>query len=301
MIRTTGRFVNERYRGMRMRPPEWVADDERASMFAQRVIYVHDARTLADAPALATYGFALAHHRTRVSDFYDEAQIPFLFDECREFCRRLTGCDATRVLTYQYRNSPPGTWDGTGSTLRAPMVRHEPLFHLDVTPYAEFPLDAAVNGRHFRIYTFWRNCNFRHPVQTMPLALCDVRSVLPEDIVFAESLLQRDPPQRGYSYRLVHRRTQQWYYFPAMSADEILVHKQYDSLEEASHRRGVFHGAVSDPTVGPDAPPRETVEVRVLALFEEESDKLARVRRFQAEIPPEVSAVLGRPRDSYLT
>ena len=295
MIRTTGRFVDARYRGKRMRPPEWVGADERASMFVQRPIRVRDARTLSEVPALATHGFALARHRTRVSDFYDAAQVPVLFAECRELCRRLTGCDATRVLTYQYRNSPPGTWDGRGRTLRAPMVRQEPLFHLDVTPYAEFPLDAAVDGRHFRIYTLWRNCSFRHLVRTMPLALCDVRSVLPEDVVFAESLRRRDPPKRGYSYHLVHRRTQQWHYFPAMSADEVLVHKQYDSLEEASHRRGAFHGAVSDPTVGPDAPPRETVEVRVLALFEKESDKLARVRRFQAEIPPEVSAVPGTP------
>ena len=51
------------------------------------------------------------------------------------------------------------------------MVRHEPLFHTDVTPYAELPLDGASQNRHFRIYTLWRNCDPEHPVRTMPLAV----------------------------------------------------------------------------------------------------------------------------------
>ena len=286
MIQTTGRFVDSRYRGRRMPPVEWVDEAERASMFVQRSIRVADARIVPDPPDLATHGFTLAWRRTRITDFHDPAQVPTLFKESQELVRLLTGCIACKVLNYQYRNSPPGTWKGNGKTLRVPMVRHEPLFHTDATPYAELPLDGAANDRHFRIYTLWRNCAPEHPVRTMPLAVCDLRSVMPEDVVLADSLVRKDPPQVGYSYRLVHRPTQQWRYFPEMTVDEVLVHKQYDTLEEASHRRGVFHGAVADPAVGPDAPPRLTVELRLLALFEEETDKLARIRRFHADIPP---------------
>ena len=286
MIQTTGRFVDSRYRGRRMPPVEWVDEAERASMFVQRSIRVADARIVPDPPDLATHGFTLAWRRSRVTDFHDPAQVPTLFKESQELVRLLTGCTACKVLNYQYRNSPPGTWKGNGKTLRVPMVRHEPLFHTDATPYAELPLDGVANDHHFRIYTLWRNCAPEHPVRTMPLAVCDLRSVMPEDVVLADSLVRKDPPQVGYSYRLVHRPTQQWHYFPEMTVDEVLVHKQYDTLEEASHRRGVFHGAVADPAVGPDAPPRLTVELRLMALFEEETDKLARIRRFHAELPP---------------
>lgn len=264
-------------------------------MFVRRSIQVANARTEANPPELATHGFTLARHPTCINDFHDPAQVPILFEESRQFVRRLTGCVACKVLNYQYRNSPPGTWTGDRKTLRAPMVRHETLFHTDVTPYAEMPLDGAAGNRHYRIYTLWRNCDPGHPVQTMPLAVCDLRSVAREDVVLADSLDRIDPPKVGYSYRLVYRPTQQWRYFPAMTVDEVLVHKQYDTLEEASHRRGVFHGAVADPAVGPNAPPRLTVEVRVMALFEEETDKLARIRRFHAELPPATPA----PEDPF--
>ena len=273
-----------------MPPVEWVDDEERATMFVRRPIRVANGRSVAESPDLASHGFALARHATRISDFHDAAQIPTLFEESRELVRLLTGCVACTVLNYQYRNSPPGTWTGDASALRVPMVRDEPLFHTDVTPYAELPLDSASRNRHFRIFTLWRNCDPEHPVRTMPLAVCDLRSVVPEDVVLADSLDRKDPPRVGYSYRLVHRPTQKWHYFPAMTVNEVLVHKQYDTLEEAPHRRGVFHGAVADPTVGPDAPPRLTVELRLMALFGEETEKIARIRRFHAELPPATPA-----------
>ena len=255
-------------------------------MFEERAIRVDDARTLAELPELAVHGFTLARHPTRIADFHDPAQIPILFEESRELVRQLTGCIACKVLNYQYRDSPPGAWKGNRETLRAPMERHEPLFHTDVTPHAELLLDGAAENRHFRIYTLWRNCDPEHSVRTMPLAVCDPRSVAREDVVAADFLARKDPPRIGHGYRLLHRPTQQWRYFPAMTVDEVLVHKQYDTLEEAAHRRSVFHGAVADPAVGPDAPPRLSVELRLMALFEEETDKLARIKRFHAELPP---------------
>lgn len=273
-----------------MPPVEWVGDRERASMFVWEPIRVSDGRRVAETPRLDAHGFTLVRHRSLIADFHDPGQVPTLFEESRELVRRLTGCVACRVLNWQYRNSPPDAWTGDPKSLRAPMVRHEPLFHTDVTPYAELPLDEAADDRHFRIYTLWRNCDRRHPVRTMPLAVCDLRSVMAEDVVLADSLDRTDPPRVGYSYRLVHRPTQRWHWFPAMTVDEVLVHKQYDTLEEASHRRGVFHGAVPDPAAGPDAPPRLSVELRVLALFQRETDKLARIRRFQAEMPPATPA-----------
>ena len=73
-------------------------------------------------------------------------------------------------------------------------------------------------------------------------------------------------------------------YFPRMRPTEVLLFRQYDSREEAMSRRMVFHQAVEDPTSPPDAPLRSTIEVRVLAIYEDrETDRDGRVARFQAE------------------
>ena len=46
-----GNFANDRYRGVRMPPPEWVEDPEvRGSMYQQKPIRVHNARLLRPPP-----------------------------------------------------------------------------------------------------------------------------------------------------------------------------------------------------------------------------------------------------------
>ena len=60
-------------------------------------------------------------------------------------------------------------------------------------------------------------------------------------------------------------------------------------MAAAPNRRCVYHGAIDVPTVSTgDAPLRETIEVRLLAIYEKERNKAARVRRFQAHIPADL-------------
>jgi len=49
--------------------------------------------------------------------------------------------------------------------------------------------------------------------------------------------------------------------------------------------RTAFHGTINDSTTPEDAPLRETIEVRLLALFDEDTDRESRKARFQAEVP----------------
>ena len=78
---------------------------------------------------------------------------------------------------------------------------------------------------------------------------------------------------------------QRWYYFPRMTPQETLIFKQYDTRQERSNMRTAFHGAINDPTTPEDAPLRQTIEVRLLALFDEDTDREARKARFLAEVP----------------
>lgn len=56
------------------------------------------------------------------------------------------------------------------------------------------------------------------------------------------------------------------YYFPQMQEDEALLIKCFDSAEDGRAR---FTGrtAFDDPRSPPDAPPRESIELRALVFF----------------------------------
>merc|ERR1711924_464303 len=94
--------------------------------------------------------------------------------------------------------------------------------------------------------------------------LCDgktVRDVLPCDV-------QHPNGKRSEQYRLnaASADDHRWFYFPYMAKDELLIFKQYDSDPKARVRY-CFHTAFSDPNISADAPARQSIEVRALALF----------------------------------
>ena len=60
----------------------------------------------------------------------------------------------------------------------------------------------------------------------------------------------------------------QWAYYPRMAAEEALLFKTFDSCEDGSTPRFVFHTAFDDPTTPDDAPPRRSIEVRTVALWD---------------------------------
>jgi hypothetical protein len=57
-----------------------------------------------------------------------------------------------------------------------------------------------------------------------------------------------------------------WYYFPNMQRNEAIVFKTFES-EKDGRARWTAHCAFDDPTSPPDAPPRESIEMRTLAFF----------------------------------
>ena len=62
-----------------------------------------------------------------------------------------------------------------------------------------------------------------------------------------------------------------------------------------SNRRGVFHAAVHDPGTPADAPPRRSMDMRVVARFEEDRDVEARRVRFLASLPAIPARAAARP------
>ena len=135
------------------------------------------------------------------------------------------------------------------------------------------------------MYNVWRSTDLERDIYVMPLAICDMATVAKEDIIAADAWSQTETPRRLVSLRLVHSPNQRWYYFPRMTPQETLIFKQYDTRQEKSNMRTAFHGAIDDPTTPENAPLRKTIEVRLLALFDEDAEREARKARFQAEVP----------------
>jgi len=140
-------------------------------------------------------------------------------------------------------------------------------------------VDRALgeNGR-YSIINVWRNIK-EEPVATHPLALCDARSVHPEDLVVFEIHYQ---DRVGENYFAKHSPRHRWYFYPGMRRDEVLLIKQWDSAGELAQSQGVrgdakgdqdastfsFHSAFEDPATLTGAPDRWSIEVRCVVLYE---------------------------------
>jgi hypothetical protein len=107
----------------------------------------------------------------------------------------------------------------------------------------------------------WRP--IRGPLLRSPLALCDAQTLAEENLVASDL---RYPDRTGETYAVTYNPAQRWYYFPRMQADEAVLIRCFDSAQSGAARFSA-HGAFEDPASPPDAPPRESIEVRTLVFF----------------------------------
>ena len=185
--------------------------------------------------------------------------------------KRVTGAAEVRVFDHTLRRRVAGENDRS----TRPGAPRQPAnrVHVDQTAASgvarlrlEYPDEAdALLRRRVAIVNLWRP--IRSPVLDAPLAVCDARSVAPQDLV-ASDLVFRD--RRGETYNLVYNPGQRWFYAPEMRADEVLLLKCYDSRDDGAVARFAPHTAFIDPTAPRDAPPRESIELRTFVIFGED-------------------------------
>jgi hypothetical protein len=122
----------------------------------------------------------------------------------------------------------------------------------------------GILDKRFAIIQAWRPIN--QPVTDTPLALCDVRSLKPTDLVESHLVY---PDRSGYTYVVNPNPQHRWYFCPEMARDEIMIFKCYDSQLDG-RARFTPHSAFSVPEPPVGAPPRESIEIRALVAFERE-------------------------------
>jgi hypothetical protein len=225
---------------------------------------IRDARPLIGRLSLDKEGFVLLHHQTAVKNFYDEEEIKSVYyPECEGVIKEATG--ASRVVAFDHivRNAAMAAL--AGSCVKLPAKR----VHNDYTAWSSPKRVRDLMGEEaeellqhrFAIINLWRPIT--GPVLESPLTLCDAQSLSEENLIASDL---RYPDRSGETYSITYNPDQRYYYFPMMQPNEPVLIRCFDSARNGAARFSA-HTGFDDPTSPPDAPPRESVEVRTLVFF----------------------------------
>ena len=239
-----------------------------------RRMEIRDDRALAGEANLDREGFELRRHSSAVTDFHDDEEIERVhYAEIERLIRHATGAGTATVFDHIRRSSEDGR-----AGARVPVF----AVHNDYTPKsaAEKVRDLFPGQgddyleRRFALINAWHPV--RGPVKSFPLAVCDGRSIRPDDLVAADLVYEADDGgafTRAQSYErvgevfyLAHSPDHRWFYFSGMEREETLLFKCHDSAVDG-RARCTAHTAFVDPDTAPDAAPRESIELRALVSF----------------------------------
>ncbi|KAH3954372.1 hypothetical protein HBH53_025490 [Parastagonospora nodorum] len=213
-------------------------------------------------------GFSVHDFRSKHEVWDDDAAVKSQFyPEVVDFLKKTTG--AKRVLVFDHtirseRNSQKKLTDEKNTSQRTPVM----LVHCDYTaesgPVRVTQLLGEEAGnllsRRFAFLNVWKPLNI---VEERPLAMCDVKSCADKDF-FKLFLRYRD--RVGENYVMSHNPEHKWWYFPMMTPQQAILLKTYDSATDGT-ARFVGHTAFEDPTSKPNAPMRESIEIRTICFF----------------------------------
>lgn len=214
-------------------------------------------------------GFSLHDFHTQYNTWEDEEAVrKDFYPEVVEFLKKTTG--AKRVLVFDHTirtktNQAKKLTQETNTSQRAPVT----LVHCDYTAESG-PLrvkqllgDEADDllSRRVAFFNVWKPIHA--VVEEFPLAMCDVSSTPPDDFF---KLYLRYRERTGENYVMRHSANHKWWYFPKITPEQVIILKTYES-ETDGRARFVGHSAFEDPTTRPDAPTRESVEIRTIAFF----------------------------------
>lgn len=230
--------------------------------FADLDVPVHNGRDLET--SLDREGFVFVEHKSAVADFYDDGQIADTYDdEIRALVAKTTGAKRVEIFDHTRRAST--------DAMRKEKNLREPasIIHNDYSAASGAKRIREILGEEAEdllaggaaIINVWRS--IAGPVRSVPLALCDASSVVPEDLV---PITRQAKDRIGEIQFAVPNPDHRWVWFPEMTRDEALVFKTWDSSDDGRARYAV-HTAFENPLAPADAPVRESIETRCFVFF----------------------------------
>jgi hypothetical protein len=229
---------------------------------------IHDGWRRARSFSLDREGFALTQFHSPFAEWDDDASIRTrLYGAVEEFVKQEVG--ARRVIIFDHTIRAQSNVNVARSehstSRRAPVMN----IHCDYTQNSGplrvrqlLPDEAeALLKRRVAFYNFWKP--LKRTVEERPLAMCDVTSSNDDDFITMK-LRYRD--RDGEIFVMRYSPRHYWWYFPHMTPDHAIMLKTYDS-ETDGRARFVGHSAFEDPNTPPNAPMRESIEIRTMAFF----------------------------------
>ena len=199
------------------------------------------------------------------------------------------GCSSVMPLNFVFRKSstlrdtlsfgdslPPGS--GTGVVVSVNKAAYTGAIgnvHADFTADSVaivmiremMESDDTLRGGRFAIYNVWRPLE---QVKRWPLAICDASTVDGEkDLVGRptpennNSVLNCLPPPMTSGGKNRH----QWFYYPEMTANEILIFRSWDETNSKQYKKGTLHTAFDDPYSKDNDPARQSIEARFVCFW----------------------------------
>ncbi|THH19322.1 hypothetical protein EUX98_g8798 [Antrodiella citrinella] len=232
-------------------------------------ITIENLRGKEDSVKLDTHGFQFLKGTSKHKSFASEEEVKAeYYPESVELIKKLLG--ASRVVPFDHtvRRRRPDELDD-GPAKRQPV----PLVHVDQTPTSAFtrvqmhmPAEdvPALTKKRFQIINLWRPIG--RPAWDWPLALCDFTSVDYKRDLVPTTL--KYPDRDGETFNVAFSQNHRWKYLRGMTPDEFLLIKCYDSQEDGKTALLTPHTAFQDPSTPPDAPLRESVELRLLVFYD---------------------------------
>ncbi|KAK0357309.1 hypothetical protein LTR57_007618 [Friedmanniomyces endolithicus] len=234
---------------------------------------LHDVRDLGGKPlgdfTLDDHGFKYVNAPTAFKDWDSQPKIAQAYlPELEALLRReIDGCD--EILFYDARIRQEGD-----EGLRVEGLSYNPFarqVHTDNTERSvlekihqmtEIKADYLLSGRA-RIINIWRP--IKHPVYDCGLAIADGGKLREDDVLECERHLAKTGAYWDTMGVIRYRPGFSWYYCSSQAESEVLLFKNYDSATEVP-ARFCLHTAFDLPadTIPPNAPTRESIEVRAL-------------------------------------
>jgi hypothetical protein len=236
--------------------------------YAAMPVTISDGRGKANALLLDREGFELRNAPSALRGFTDREKIERMYyPEMAEIALAVSGASRAIIFDHLVRRRAPGTLSPFGAR-----EGHRPSaatrVHCDFTPQSaqrRLSLELATLGidsvSRFAIINLWRSTGL--PVLDAPLAVCDSRTAHALDLVAADIVY---PTRTGEIFEVLYNPSHAWTYFHEMQFDEVLMFKQYDSLEGVA--RYTPHAAFAHPATPEGTPPRESIEARCLLIYD---------------------------------
>lgn len=246
-------------------PPPGTGVPRREGNYRDFAVRVRNARPYARALSLDRQAFILTPHDTDVRDFYDEAEVKSAYyAEVEALIKRETGAAKVVVFDHTVRTADRAVERGLRTPVRSVhndyTEKSGPQRVRDLLP----PQEAEQRlKKRFAEYNVWRNIA-HEPIEMSPLGFVDARTIAPRDLAVC-NLVYAD--RVGEIYQGVYNADHQWHYFPAMTRDEAILIKCFDSAKDGRARFSL-HSAFDDPSSPANARPRQSIEVRALAFFD---------------------------------